>query len=353
MQVVELLRELAIGTHEDRDLRIAQLEEKKREIETEIQAIRNNEDARLDATGIRERYFLLEESAGKLLSDFRQIEENFRRLNSQAREELVMRQGSRGEALDHIFDAQDAILDTDQGRTFDAFWSFLMDARLQEDFNSYIEQVFSLSELDGLQDRSLIPRLKISLVRAGDRVNRTTDRLVEQLRRFLKARAFVENRRVTQVIEEIEELAILVKKEPPRTRHFIDIEGKAAVQLVMDRELFEPPELHSLSDSLPEEGSAEAVSFEALYEQLYVDPAELKGRIQVLLRNRDQISLGEITEIIPVEKGLNEVIAYFSIATQWEQQQKAVIHSEKEESIRYKKEGKVFEIAMPETIFLG
>jgi hypothetical protein len=352
LQVFSLLRELTLGTTQDKEARLLQLRNRKEALEREIAAIENDELLRLEPTRIREQYFLIEETAGKLLADFRQIEENFRILNSRAREEQINRQGSRGEILDDIFSAQDAILETDQGKTFNAFWSFLMDQQRQDELDELVQQLFALPELNGFRSQSLVPRLKMSLVEAGDRVNKTTDRLIEQLRRFLQSRSFLENKRTAQLIAEIEQLALKVKNDPPPLRNFAQIEGRALVQLVMDRGLFVPPQVVHLQTANLQVGIASEVSALGLYEQLYIDPAELKARIQRLLRGRDQISLLEVTQAIPLTKGLSELVAYFSIATAWEAQRKAVINTASTDWIVYLKDGHDYRIEMPQTLFL-
>lgn len=353
LQVFQQLRDLAIGSALTKQERLEQLLEQREALDKEILAIDNDEFDRLDPTRIRERYALIEETAGKLLSDFRQIEDNFRQLNARAREEQITRQSSRGVVLDEIFSAQDAIMETDQGKTFHAFWAFLMDQSRQDELDKLVRQVFDQPEISGSWERSVLPRLKMSLVEAGDRVNKTTDRLVEQLRRFLVSRAFLENKRAGQIIEEIEQLALKVKNNPPSGSSFIEIEGKPNVHLLMDRGLFQPPEILNLDNGPLSVGDAVDVVASGLYEQLYIDPAELKGRIKVLLRGRDQISLRQITEEIPIEKGLSELVAYFGLATSLERNQKAVINDHLTESIVYHKSGRDFRIDLPQTLFLA
>lgn len=352
LQVFQLLKDLALGTTLDKNLRLQQLQAEQQRIEREIEALQKDEVQRLNSTRVREQYFLIEEAASKLLSDFRQIEDNFRQLNAQAREEQITKVASRGAILDDIFDAQDAILKTDQGRTFNAFWAFLMNQQRQDELDEWTRQLFALPELQHLRRQSTISRLKMSLVSAGDRVNKTTDRLVEQLRRFLQSQSILEHKRVAQIIGEIEQLAIQVKTEPPLTKTFYAIEHKPAIDLVMDRPPFEPPQIPKLNTRDIEIGLGQAVQTQALYTQLFIDPAELRGRIQTLLRGRDQISLKEITETIPIEKGLSELVAYFSIATDWEGQRKAVINRDRQQQLFYKKDETTYSIELPETIFL-
>lgn len=351
-QVFELLRELALGTTEDKDLRLAQLQQRRAEIDQEIEDLEQGRFRRLDATNIRERFFLLEDMATRLRADFREIEANFRQLNAQAREEQIGRQSARGEILDDIFSAQDAIMETDQGKTFRAFWAFLMDQQRQDELQNHLQQVFDLPELEGLRGQSLLPRLKMSLVEAGDRVNQTTGRLVEQLRRFLQSRSFLEHQRTAQIIGEIEQLAVQVKRDPPkRTFHYL--EGKAVLANVMERPLFQPPQVLRLDQMKLTVGDARDMVVQGLYDQQLVDMQQLRQHIDGLLRRHTQVTLQKITEHHPVEHGLSELLSYFSIATKREAQSKAVIHPDRTQSITYRKGAEVCRVDMPETTFLS
>lgn len=353
LQLFNMMEALVYGSSEDAEARLEQLLTQRMELDRQIVELESGEISRLDPTRMRERLGLIEETAGKLLADFRQIEENFRQLNTKAREEQINRQHSRGQVLDEIFSAQDAIMETDQGKTFTAFWAFLMDQDRQDRLDRMAEQLFEQPELLAYQDYSILPRLKILLVEAGERVDRTTTRLVEQLRRFLASRTYLENRRAGQVIEQIEQLALQVKDAPPPQKYFSSIAGKPAVNLVMERRLFQPSDELALETDQPEPGNATAVTAEGLYNQLYIDPAELKKQIRALLRGRQQVGLREVLEHKPIEKGLSEIVAYFSLATQWEPQQKAVVNAEHLDVLHYEKEGRTFTVELPQILFLA
>ncbi|MEQ8702990.1 MAG: DUF3375 domain-containing protein [Phaeodactylibacter sp.] len=352
LQLFNMLQDLTYGSSTDAQARLDQLLAQRLELDRQIMELEEGEVSRLDPTRMREQLGLIEETAAKLLADFRQIEENFRQLNTKAREEQINRQHSRGQVLDEIFSAQDAIMETDQGKTFTAFWAFLMDQERQDRLDQMAEQLFEQPELEAYRAYSVLPRLKILLVEAGERVDRTTTRLIEQLRRFLASRTFLENRRAGQVIEEIEQLALQVKSHPPPQRFFSDIAGKPAVNLVMERRLFQPADELQLATDQPVPGNAIKVLAEGLYNQLYIDPEELKGRIQKMLRGKKQVSLKEIVAHTPVEKGLSEVVAYFSLATQWELRQKAVVNTKQQEKLFYESEGRTYAVELPQILFL-
>jgi len=207
-------------------------------------------------------------------------------------------------------------------------------------------------ELKALEDTSLVPGLKSNLVNAGDRVNRTTDHLVEQLRKFIDLKVFLENRRITQIITDIEEAALALKGNPPEGRRFIELDGKPGVSLVMDRRPYDPPRNPDVDSADLEEGVA-AVDTSVLFEQLYVDPKAIQERIRLLLRGRKEITLQQITEEVPIEKGLTEIVTYFSVASELEKQNKSIIDMKNQEVIVYEREGALQQVRVPKTTFLA
>lgn len=78
--VVELLRQIVHGTEAAPEARLAELHRRRAEIDAEIDAVQSGVVTVLDPTGVRDRYQQLSATARELLSDFREVEENFRLL---------------------------------------------------------------------------------------------------------------------------------------------------------------------------------------------------------------------------------------------------------------------------------
>lgn len=350
LQIFEMLHELVIKTTEDKDKRLEELYKQKRELDAEIDKVQKGEIGVLSSTAIRERLSLLEETSGKLMSDFRQVEDNFRQLNLQAREDQIKKNQARGKFLDSVFKARDLILESDQGKSFRAFWEFLMNQQKQEEIDEMVSVISKLQEVQK-QPVENLRKLKVNLVEAGDRVNRTTDLLIEQLRRFLDSASFIENRRIADIIHRIEDLALAVRTIPPAKSEFVEIDDKPGVNLPMEKKSFEPPQIAVINSETPEEGSAET-DFTGLFKQLYVDPQELKKRIKLLLRDRERISLSEIVKEIPIEKGLTEIVTYFSLATLFEKENKAIVNLDQKEVLFYESGEITNKIELPQVIFL-
>src|SRR5713226_5173272 len=133
LTVFQLLQEIVRNAEQDLSNRIAELERQKGHIEAELEKARAGIVAPFDPTRIKERFFQAEEMARKLLSDFRQVEYNFRALDRETRERIATSEKAKGQLLDDIFNQHDVIWDSDQGRSFRAFWEFLMSPRRQEE----------------------------------------------------------------------------------------------------------------------------------------------------------------------------------------------------------------------------
>ena len=145
--VFDLLQQIAMGSETNPDVRIAELRRRRADIDAEIERIRGGALPLLEPTQLRERFVQATDTARALLADFRQVEQNFRDLDRQVRERITTAEGSKGELLEEIFGERDAIVDSDQGRSFRAFWDFLMSPARQEELTGLLEQVLALEQV--------------------------------------------------------------------------------------------------------------------------------------------------------------------------------------------------------------
>jgi hypothetical protein len=349
LTVFQLLQDIVNRSEHDPQARIELLEQQKDVIDKEIQAIQRGELDVLDPTQMRERFFQAEDTARKLLSDFRQVEHNFRDLDRRTRERITVSQASKGELLDEVFSHQDEIHDSDQGRSFRAFWEFLMSPGRQDELDELLTALDSLPELNEALPESILRRIKFFLLEAGEKVYRTNNQLAEQLRRFLDDRAWLENKRIMDIIGQIERTAIKVASDPPLQREFVSVEhSHPSLELVMSRGLFQTPVDISLEIDSVLDGRAD-LDLSVLYEQNHIDLIEMSDNIRRLLSQQIQISLVQVLKRFPATRGLAEIIAYVSLATASESHLVDRTHTD---NVRYKTDlGQVRELEMPRVIF--
>ncbi|HET6628684.1 MAG TPA: DUF3375 domain-containing protein [Woeseiaceae bacterium] len=312
--VFDLLRQIGEGSETDPAVRIRELQRRRSEIDAEIERIRGGTMPLMDATQLRERFVQAADTARALLADFRQVEQNFRELDRQVRERIATAQGGKGEVLEEVFGERDTIADSDQGKSFRAFWDFLMSPARQEELTRLLERVLELEQVAETHPDPRLKRIHYDWLNAGEMTQRTVARLSEQLRRYLDDQAWFENRRIMEIIRELEQRALTLRDSPP-PGHFTALDAASpTVSLPMERPLFTPPVKPMIKDQELVEGKPD-IDAGLLFEQFYVDKERLRARLRRALQARRQISLGELLENYPLEQGLAELVAWLSLAT--------------------------------------
>ena len=350
LTVFRLLREIVRQGAAEPEEQIETLERKKADIEAQITRLKEGRLPPRDTTAIRERFLEAEDTVRRLLADFRQIEENFRQLDRKTRARIATGDQAKGKLLDEIFGEEDAIRGSDQGRSFRAFWTYLMSPASQDELDRLIGRILDLPEVREMEPDPGLARIRFSLLEAGEAVNETCALLVEQLRRFLDDQAWLENRRIMNLIRDIEKKAVTVRDRPPGEKDFAWVDDVTPeISLPMARGLFKPIRRPAVDDT-PVPGEAD-FDTPALYNQHYVDEKVLRERIRQALRGRSQVSLERLCEIYPVEKGLSEVVAYLHLASR---DDTAVVDTDTVQAIRWTgPDGNVRTVHMPRVIFTG
>jgi Protein of unknown function (DUF3375) len=350
LKIFDILREVVFGASPDKEERIKELERRRAQLDLEIERLRSGLGAVMDSTRVKERYFELEDTARRLLADFKQIEQNFRELDRSVRAERLATERPRGSVLKDIFELRDAIMASDQGRSFAAFWAFLMSAEKQAELEGLVERLLTLADVQGIDRTYSLDLLKPHLVEAGARVQGITHRLNEDLRRFLDDQRIREVRRVGQLVEDVRRLALAARDNPPTDRIFIVIEGEPDLSLVMERPLYEPQAPVRINSMPGEIGDAE-MDVEALFDQDQVDLVMLRERVTAALRDRSQVTLQEIVREHPLEGGIAELLGYLALAFRTgaasvDQERTTAIH------VRNQRTGRELRVLAPTVIFL-
>ena len=346
----ELLRQIAEGTEADPAVRVAELQKKRDAIDAEISRILAGHVPLLDDTAIKDRFQQFIQLARDLLADFREVEQNFRTLDRQVREKIALWEGAKGALLEEVMGERDAIENSDQGRSFRSFWSFLMSLQRQEEMTALLEQVLQLPAVEHMEPEPHLRRVHYDWLEAGEHTQRTVARLSQQLRRFLDDKAWLENRRIMDLLHSIESSALAVRQDPP-AKQFMSIEATAAdITLPMERPLFTPPSKPLIADVELEMGS-EHLDLSALFSQVVIDKGKLASHIRQALQTRSQISLRDLIAEHPLEEGLAELVTYLQLAS--ESPYAVVDENELEEVVWTGRDGMRRRGSLPKIIFTG
>lgn len=302
------------GSETDPQARMAELQKRRDEIDAEMARILAGDISTLSDTALKDRFQQFMALARELLTDFREVEQNFRGLDRRVRERIALWDGSKGALLQEIMGERDSIADSDQGRSFRAFWDFLMSSSRQEELTQLLERVLALLPVTELKPDLRIRRVHYDWLEAGEHTQRTVALLSQQLRRFLDDQAWLENRRIMDILHSIEAKALALRDSPPAGEFMQIADTGADLELPMERPLYIPPIKPLIADVVLEPGD-EDLDAAALFSQVVVDKAALSRHIRNALQDRSQITLAELIEKQPLQHGLAELIAYLQLAS--------------------------------------
>ncbi len=310
--IFDLLRQIVFGTEVDPAAKIEELRRQQRLLEEEIARIELGEMIMLDQSGVRDRYQQFAVMARDLLADFRQVEENFRTLDRRLREKVAGWQGSKGDLLDDVLGSRESITGSDQGRSFQAFYDFLLSSARQQELSELLDRVHELT--GNAESDPRLRRVHHDWLQAAGTAQATVRQLSEQLRRFLDDQVWFENRRVIDLLRDIEARALALRDERAADL-VVELDASSPeLRLPMERPLYTPVRKARIDSSpVRPAGSDDETDPSALFEQIYVDPDLLRGNVRAALRRHPRVGLAELITAEPLAHGLAELVTYLSL----------------------------------------
>jgi Protein of unknown function (DUF3375) len=318
--IFELLRQIVFGTEPDPGSRLAELRRQREAIDEQITRVEAGDMPMLDETAVRDRYQQFAGTARELLADFREVEENFRKLDRQLREKIAGWHGGKGELLDDVLGSRESIAGSDQGKSFQSFYGFLLSQARQEELSDLLDRVHSVAEIAERDTR--LRQIHHDWLDAAERTQATVRQLSEQLRRFLDDQVWFENRRVIDILRSIEGRALQLRDcaspagRPPGVRHIpvtMELDAPSpAIRMPWERPLYAPVKKARITSDAVRDADEETDPA-VLFEQVHVDPEPLRGGVRQALRGQPQVGLAELVARHPLKQGVAELVAYLSL----------------------------------------
>ncbi|QCB98551.1 DUF3375 domain-containing protein [Arthrobacter sp. PAMC25564] len=313
--IFAVLKTLVQQSETDPEVRLAELQRQRDGIDAEMQRIRDGNVRVMSVPEALDHFQQLTSLARDLLSDFREVEQNFRKLDRQVREQIATWEGSQGDLLKTIFANQQDINTSVQGRTFQGFWDYLMSPQLRTELRDLLQRATQIEALSGAENLSAVTNLHQDWLPAVEQTQATVRQLSQQMRRLLDDKVFLENKRIMRLIRRIESGALGTREAPP-SGVFMDVAAPSVdVALPFERPLYEPSRKVMVDDDVVAADDTD-VDAGALFSQFHVDTERLKSNIDAVLADAEQATLAEITYAYPLSQGLAEIVAYYQLATE-------------------------------------
>lgn len=349
--ILNQLKELVEFTNEDAEKRIQLLEEKKLEIEQQIQSIKIGEDVKVFETfEIIPRFNQLNQSAKELLSDFKEVEDNFKEITKGIYQKHAEGSLTKSDILEFTFDALDELKESQQGKSFYAFWSFILNPDLQNRWENLTKELYkTLEEKAILVNDPFLKGMKKHLHSSGQKVYKANDKMAEKLSRIIGENESSKSKAAKSTIQEIKKKLVAISKTKKKPDISFELEIDIEINIPFERKLtFEQKEeiIYTNKPKIASEDITSSHHLSKLFLQSNIDKELLRKRIKDILKEKSQTTLLDVVENYGgLEKGLPELFGYIGIVKEF----KHIISTNKTQSIVFDIENRK-QIKIPEII---
>ena len=341
------LKDLVEFSNEDREKRLELLRQKKEDIERQIESLEMGEEIEVyEDYQIEPRYNSLNKLAKELLSDFKEVDDNFKEIIKQIYKRQTDNEGKKN-ILNYIFDAYAELKDSQQGKSFYAFWEFLLSSELQKEWDELTDLLYKTLDNRNIDSKDkFLKEMKKHLFDAGEKVSKTNDRMSEKLSLIIRNNGNSDTQATKRVINDIKKLLLNTTQNKERNNASLSYEV-VELNLPLERQLNLTPKQEIEYKNVPTEASlgiTELERLDKLYNHHQIDRKILRKRIDIILRENTQTTLAEVIELNNgIEKGLSELFGYIAILKEY----KTVVSDDRKQEIAFSKDKT---ITIPEII---
>ena len=349
--IITQLRELVEYTNEDKEKRLQLLEDKKQEIEHQIQRLKSGENVKVfEEYEIVPRFQQISKLAKELLSDFKDVDDNFKSIIKEIYQKQIDPTLNKGGILQYTFDALDELKSSPQGKSFYAFWEFLLAREMQTELETMISDLFKT-----LKDRNIdtsdtfLENMVSYLYESGNKVYQTNDKMADKLSRIIRENVSSRSDITKQIVQDIKNLLIDISKKNERPDISLSIDDDIDIKIPFDRKItFDQSENieYTLKPTSSELNINDLSDIGKVFGNIIIDKKMLEQNIRTALRDKNQITLSDVITKHPLQQGLPELFGYFGVLNHFKHK---TINADKQQPIDFDVEHKK-RILIPEII---
>jgi hypothetical protein len=310
------LRDITEHTEDDRTKRLELLKNKRAEIDKEIKAIEHGvAPEKYSDTQVQERLELFTRLCYELVGDFREVEDRFKEIHRGIVEQHTRAEQHKGAIVGFAFGAYDSLRNSSQGKSFYAFWDFLISRIGQQEWQELTTQLLQLLCDRGIAaDEPFLQNVKSLLLMQGKTVYDANDKMADKLSRIITEKEIARHRRLRRQIAGIKQQVLDLMNEET-VDCGLTIEEGPDIKMLMDRKLTLQQKTAAAAVKQPVE-TAETIAdperFSKLLNTAFIDKKKLWNKVEAALRNKQTATLKEILETTAPDHGLAEVVSYYA-----------------------------------------
>jgi hypothetical protein len=299
----------------DPESRIKDLSRKRDEIEEEIQRIRETGEAPIFGEDvIRDQVYDLSDLVEHFLSDFRAIEEFFKDHAREISKLYAQGDASKGDIVEHVLDADEELRSCDQGKSYFGFRSMMTNPTLARQFRNLAEQTSDIARRRGLDPNKTFLSLSERLFGEAGSAHGAYGRISRKLRQVVGDHAGGGGRQVRETLSKIRKSAYLLRDDPPVDWEF-EIDIRPQFFGLMESDYWEPKSVEAFAPITPaDSGDNDWINeiLNSVGEPL--DLNKFRERVDLALEEAEKVSLTEMVDKYPLERGVVDVVCYRVVA---------------------------------------
>lgn len=349
--IITQLKDLVENTNSDKEKRLQYLEAQKLEIEQKIQRLQIGENVEVfEEYQIVPRFQQINKLAKELLSDFKDVDDNFKIIIKEIYQKQIDPSLNKGEILQYTFDALNELKSSSQGKSFYAFWEFLMASEMQFELENLITELFQ-----ALKDRNIenndqfLLNMVTYLYEAGHKVCQSNDKMADKLSHIIRDNETSKTNSTIQTIQEIKNKLIVISKSSKIPIISLDVDDGLDISIPFERKLTVDLSEYADYDQIPE---IKAISIDELgalgkvFGNVAINRKAIVKNIRRLINEEGQTTLSDIIQKYPLKQGLPELFAYFGVLNQFAHKS---VNTDKQQHIMFDAEQNK-QILIPEII---
>lgn len=350
--ILTQLKSLANNINRDPKERIRELERQIEELEKEKKEIEKSHIVRtFDKRKTQEYLIDLEKRGREMLGEFGQLEENFRQIMNKIASKQATEDVNKRILLGYSLSLHKELYSSPQGQSFEGFWNYMM--RNEDDqiskLTEEIEQNLIRENIN--YDDSFLRSIRSLFYNAGKRVVAKNSILTERMSKVLASKSRSERKGISELLSQIKaEAAKLKNNEEAQNNIMMSLSTNPELSFPLSKTLRFEKEENVSPTILYNTENLNIDSLRSLKNEFQIDEEKLKQNIRdySALTNKRTFTLKQLVTHFPIEKGLEEIVYYISLA---ESMDTNFFNKKRQEIITYKWKGAEYSVNLDEVTF--